>query len=121
MGIGDDLEFAAWALIERHLGPVRLKGVADLGLFWISSGKKRARPSSILGIRYYPATRVWKCRLMLAPTARTVRARSAQYLRDMLALVLEVLDAIEARLGVDLAKPATALRRSFGTLLRRYS
>ena len=121
MAIEKDLQFVAWALLRRHLGPLRVKGVAELGLFWISSGEKRARPSSVLGIRYYPSRCVWKCRLMLAPTGRTVRARSAQYLRDMLVLILEVLVAIEVRLHVDLAKRAAALRTGFETLVRQYT
>ena len=112
--LGDKLEFAAWAILEKHLGPARVRGIRELGLFWICSGEKRARPSRLVGIRFLPGNKV-KCRLMVAPKARTLAARNREYLRDVERLTLEVLAAIEARIeGCDLSRPAKALARDLG-------
>ncbi len=112
------------AVLDKHLGPARVRGVADLGMFWIRSGERKARPSRVLDIQYFPARRKVMCRLMFAPVGKTVAARGKELVRDVEQLTVEVLVAIEAKLGkrgiaVDLGKLAAALARDFAKLRAR--
>ncbi|MBL0220402.1 MAG: hypothetical protein IPQ07_41845 [Myxococcales bacterium] len=122
--VDEKLKRAGRTILDKHLGPARVRGVKDLGLFWIASGEKRARPSRVMNVRYVPAKRKVMCRLMLAPTARTARANNLQYVRDMARLTIEVLTEIEARLAklgttVDLTACRKAITRDFRKLAAR--
>jgi hypothetical protein len=115
-----ELEFAAWAVLEKHIGAARVRGIREIGLFWICSGEKTARPSRLLGVRFLPRNKV-KCRLMVAPKARMLAARNREYLRDVERLTLEVLAAIEARIdGCDLSRTAKAISRDLARLGTRF-
>lgn len=122
MPLDRDVSVDTTAIFAKRLAALRIRGMNEIVLFWISSGVKRARPSRLLSLRF--ANYKVMCRLMLAPTARTPRARRRQYLRDMARLAREVLDRMAARLDDDrakrsLAKAADLIARDLAKLAAR--
>lgn len=94
-----DVSAATHAVFANHLESIRVRGLAEISLFVISSGEKSAPPSRMLDLRYYAKKRKLMCRWMLAPTARSPTKRTAQYLDDMARLTRETFDGIATRLG----------------------